>query len=46
LKKGTGPDLELFSRISLGPDDLLLPYTFDLSVFDYISNPDLVWNIE
>ncbi len=27
-------------------NDLLLPYTFDLSIFRYISDPDVVAHIE
>jgi len=26
-------------------DDLLLPYTFDISIFNQISNPDLIEHI-
>ena len=27
-------------------DDLLLPYNFDLSIFDQIDNPELISHIE
>ncbi len=44
----TGPELNLsiINKISLDLDDLLLPYTFDVSIFTQISNPDLVEHIE
>ena len=44
--KGTGLDLTLVNRIRLKLDDLLLPYTFDISIFDQIDNPDLIDHIE
>ena len=43
--KGKGLGLALVNRISDDLDDLLLPYTLDLSVFKQISNPDLVDHI-
>lgn len=43
--KGEGLDLAIVNRISNDIDDLLLPYTLDLSVFQQISNPDLVDHI-
>ncbi len=42
---GEGIDLSLLYKIDDRLDDLLLPYTFDLSVFSQISNPDLVEHI-
>jgi len=43
--KGKGLDLKILNRISIELDDLLLPYTFDLSIYDHISNPDLLDHI-
>lgn len=40
--KGNGLNLLIINKISLELDDLLLPYSFDLSVFKQISNPELV----
>lgn len=34
------------NKISMALDDLLLPYTFDLSVFNQIENPDLIAHIK
>jgi len=44
----TGHDLELalLYKIATAIDDLLLPYTFDLSIYKHISNPDLLAHIE
>ena len=39
-------NLKLLNKISLDLDDLLLPYTFDLSIFHHITNPDLIAHIE
>ena len=44
--KGREIDLKTLNRISLDLDDLLLPYTFDLSVFSHISNPEFLDHIE
>ena len=44
--KGNGLDLRYLNRISLDLDDLLLPYTFDLSIYAYLKNPDLIEHIE
>ncbi|MCP4450951.1 MAG: nucleotidyltransferase domain-containing protein [Planctomycetes bacterium] len=43
--KGEGLDLTLINRISNAMDDLLLPYTLDLSIFSQIANPDLIEHI-
>lgn len=42
-----GNDLTLtdLNSISLKLDDLLLPYTFDISIFHYISNNNLIDHI-
>lgn len=44
--KGEGLNLSQLNKISIDLDDLLLPYTFDLSIFGHISNPDLIEHIE
>lgn len=44
--KGDQIDLQELNRISLALDDLLLPYTFDLSIFRHISNTDLLEHID
>jgi predicted nucleotidyltransferase len=44
--KGKHLDLAVMNKISILVDDLLLPVTFDLSVFHQISNPDLIDHIE
>lgn len=44
--KGQRLDLKILNRISLDIDDLLLPYTFDLSIFSHISNPDFLDHIK
>jgi predicted nucleotidyltransferase len=44
--KGTDIDLSLMHTIELEIDDLLLPYTFDISIYDQISNQDVIAHIE
>lgn len=44
--KGKGLDLKLLNKISLELDDLLLPYTFDLSLYDHLTNQDFLDHIE
>jgi predicted nucleotidyltransferase len=39
--KGAGLDFNLLQEVSLQLDDLLLPYTFDISLFHQIDNPEL-----
>ena len=36
----------ILNRISLKLDDLLLPYTFDLSIFHHIDNVELIRHIQ
>ena len=43
--KGERLDLHLLNKISLALDDLLLPYTFDISIYHQINNPDLIDHI-
>jgi len=38
--------LHFITKVSLALDDLELPYTFDLSLLDQISNPDLLEHID
>lgn len=44
--KGEKLKLKLLNKISLDLDDLLLPYTFDVSIFHQITNPDLIEHIK
>ena len=44
--KGKNIDLSLMQTIGLEIDDLLLPYTFDISIYDQISNRDVIAHIE
>jgi len=44
--KGIGLDLKLINKISIELDDLLLPYTFDLSIYNAIDDPALIEHIE
>lgn len=44
--KGKKLSLSLVNKISLEIDDLLLPYSFDISILDQIDNPDLFDHIK
>lgn len=44
--KGSGLDLSHLNKISLELDDLLLPFTFDLSIYHHIKQPDLISHIQ
>ena len=44
--KGKQLNLKLLNKISLDLDDLLLPYTFDLSIYQHITAPDLLDHIK
>ena len=44
--KGRGLNLKLINKINIELDDLLLPYTFDLSVYDAIDSPALIEHIQ
>lgn len=44
--KGEGLDLKALNRVSRDLDDLLLPYSMDLSIFDRIEDPELLDHIE
>jgi predicted nucleotidyltransferase len=43
---GDKVDLSLIHKMELKLDDLLLPYTIELSAYRHISNPDLVDHID
>ena len=44
--KGKNFNLQLINKIDLELDDLLLPYTFDLSIYNQIDNSDLLEHIK
>jgi predicted nucleotidyltransferase len=44
--EGVELNLSVINAILIELDDLLLPYTFDVSIFNQISNSDLVEHIE
>jgi predicted nucleotidyltransferase len=43
---GNDLDLKLLNHLSLALDELLLPYKFDISIYSYINNSDLLENIK
>jgi uncharacterized protein len=43
---GNGLNLAVLNKISLELDDLLLPFTFDLSLFQHIKQPGLIDHIQ
>jgi len=43
---GNSLNLSVLNQIEIQLDDLLLPYTFDISIFTQISNTDLVGHIQ
>ncbi len=44
--EGKGLTLSILHKIDNDLDDLLLPYTFDLSIFDHIDSADLIAHIQ
>lgn len=46
LRGGADLTLNVLYRISDELDDLLLPYTIDLSIFSHISDPDVIEHIQ
>lgn len=44
--KGENLNLKIINKISLSLDNLYLPYTFDLSIFNHISSPELIDHIQ
>lgn len=43
--KGDDLNLKILNQISLSLDELLLPYTFDLSIYHHIQQTDLIDHI-
>jgi predicted nucleotidyltransferase len=43
---GKGLNLKVLNKISLELDDLLLPFSFDLSLYHHIKQPDLIGHIQ
>jgi len=43
---GKNLNLDNLNRLSSKLDDLLLPYLFDISIYDKIDNPDLINHID
>ncbi len=43
--KGEALTLKDLNRVSIALEDLLLPYTFDISIYQHIDNPDLIEHI-
>ncbi len=46
LRGSSGLTLHLLYKILNDLDDLLLPYTIDLSIYDQIDDPDLIEHIQ
>ena len=46
LRGGADLTLRVLYRIMDEVDDLLLPYTIDLSIFDHIGDPDVIAHIQ
>lgn len=44
--KGKDIDLSLQTKIEFDLDDLMLPYKFDLSIYDKITNPEFTDHID
>lgn len=44
--KGKELNLSIMNQLALELDDLLLPYTFDLSIYHQINNPELLDHIQ
>ncbi len=44
--KGNKLNIKILHNLSWTLDDLLLPYTFDLSIYNQIKNKDLIKHIE
>ena len=43
--KGENIDLSLLTEIEFDLDDLMLPYKFDISIYNSITNPDFLDHI-
>ena len=46
LRGGADLTLNVIYKILNGLDELLLPYTIDLSIFDHITDPDMIEHIQ
>jgi predicted nucleotidyltransferase len=44
--KGDDLNLKLLNKIGLDLDELLLPYIFDISIYNHITNKDLLDHID
>ena len=44
--KGSNLNLTLLNKLSLQIDDLLLPYTFDISIYNHLNNKKLIEHID
>ncbi len=44
--KGSGLNLTVVNKVCMELDDLMLPYTFDVSAYDQITNQDLIDHIQ
>ena len=43
--KGTGLNKTILHRLIFEIDDMLLPYNFDISIYEKITNPDVISHI-
>ncbi len=44
--EGSGLNLTVINKVCMDLDDLMLPYTFDVSAYDQITNQDLIDHIQ
>ena len=44
--KGTDLSLKILNKLHIQIDDLLLPYTFDISIYKHINNKELIEHID
>ena len=44
--KGLGLTSEILTKVIMQIDDLLLPYNFDISIYQNIKNPDVIAHID
>jgi len=44
--EGSGLNLTVINKVCMDLDDLMLPYTFDVSSYDQITNQDLIDHIQ
>jgi predicted nucleotidyltransferase len=43
---GADLDLETLNKIQIELDDLLLPYTMDVAIYDHLTDPDFIAHIQ